>query len=60
MPPEFLLKEGKIKESIDIWSLGCIFADLIQLDIDICDKSSKRKSMFSFKYKYLYLYLKKN
>lgn len=56
MPAEFILKEGNVKECIDIWSLGCIFADLIQFDEDICEDITKRKSLFSVKYtNYLFL-----
>ena len=48
-PPEFDDKKGKITRSFDIWTLGCLFLDIVTWYIwgydDIINFSNKRKSV---------------
>lgn len=44
--PELILVESNYTEKIDIWSLGCIFAELLQMVKEILPSPSERKPFF--------------
>ena len=44
--PELILIEKNYNSKIDVWSLGCIFAELLQMMPEHCESAQERRPLF--------------
>lgn len=50
--PEIILLEKNYNEAIDMWSVGCIFGELLKMIKETCPSAADRFPLFPGKYCY--------